>query len=80
MDDFDARYHSELRRILAARSTKTFLYFRTDAKNDEEAFRKLVVEIEILLCLDHDEYQSNYVLYSASWSTVDGCPWSIYAL
>lgn len=56
-EEFYSRYHSEMRRSRAARSLKNlkFSIFRKDYKTDEEAFRKLITELEMLSCLVHEE-------------------------
>lgn len=73
-DSFDSRLHSEMRRRRAARSLKTLKVnnFRKYYKADEEAFRKLISELERHLRLAHKYNQSNYAQFAALWSSVEG--------
>lgn len=66
-EELDSRYYSEMRRSRAARSLKNLNLnnFKKDYKTDEEAFRKLISELETLSCLAHDEDQSNHALSTA---------------
>lgn len=81
-DEFDSRYHSEMRRNKAARSLKKLKIknFRRDCKTDEEDFMKLTSQLERLSCLAHEEDQSNHALCTALWSAVEECPWLLHTM
>ena len=81
INDFEGRYHSEVRRSRAARQMKKlkFADFKKNTSDEEEAFRNLIGELERLSCLADDEDQTNHSLCSVLWSAVEGCPWALHA-
>lgn len=57
----------------------TFQKFRNEACNDEDAFRKLLAEMERLSCLAHGNDQSYASLCDVLWKAVEGQPWALHA-
>lgn len=68
-DEFDSRYR-----------TLKFNNFRKDYKTDDEAFRKLLNELERLQCLVNDENQYKHALCTALLSEVEGCPLLLHVM
>lgn len=57
-----------------------FADLHKDNRKYEEAFRKLLGQVERLSCLGYDEDQSKYALCAALWFVVKGYPCSLHAL